>query len=246
MQEDDELARIHEMAARGDDRIFAASDILDEPLEALVEELAEGLSAGDRAFMAEAAEELQGRLQPKRFAHSVSVARTARRFARLYGVDESQAVRAGLVHDWDKCYHGREVFDRCREMGIELPEGYESMEALFHAPTGAAALARRFPQLEPEVLQAIARHTSGAVDMQPLDIVIYCADMIEPTRTYPSLDELRALVGEASLEELFRSCFAATVAFLVSRHRFLHPDTVAVWNAWVGESPFARRADRKG
>lgn len=225
------------LAAGGDERIFAKSDILDTPLEVLIDDLSEGLPAEDRAFMAEAAEELKDRLRPKRFAHSISVARTAKRFAGIYGVDISQATRAGLIHDWDKCYHGQEVFDRCAELGVELPEGHEHMEAIFHSITGARALAIRFPHIEPEILQAISRHTAGAVEMSPLDMVIFVADMIEPTRTYESLDALRALVGQVELRELFARCYEATVLFLASKRRFLHPDTAKVWNAWVGESP---------
>lgn len=242
---DERTEAMRKLAAGGDERIFARSDILDTPLEELVDDLSEGLSEADRAFIEVAAAELVERLRPKRFAHSISVARTARRFASIYGVDVSQAVRAGLVHDWDKCYYGQELFDRCDELGVELPEGHEHLEAIFHSITGARALAIRFPELEPEILQAISRHTAGAVEMSPLDMVIFVADMIEPTRTYESLQPLRDLVGEVELPELFARCYEATVLFLASKRRYLHPDTARVWNAWVGESPL-KHMKRKG
>ena len=240
-----DVETLHRLAARGDELIFGTSEILNMPLEVLVDDLAEGLSQADRAFMLEAGTELRQRLKPKRFAHSISVARTCKRYATIYGVDLSMATRAGLIHDWDKCYHGQEVFDRCREMGVELPEGYEHMEALFHSLTGAKALEQRFPGLEPQILQAVARHTSGAVDMAPLDIIVYVADMIEPTRAYASLDDLRGLVGEVDLETLFARCFEVTVTFLVSKRRYFHPETANIWNAWVGESAFSRMARRE-
>jgi len=234
---DERTEAMRKLAAGGEERIFAKSDILNTPLDELIDDLAEGLSESDRAFMMEAAPELKERLRPKRFAHSISVARTAKHYAGIYGVDVSQATRAGLVHDWDKCFVGQEVFDRCLELGVELPEGYEHLEAIFHSITGARALAIRFPQLEPEILQAISRHTAGAVEMSPLDMVIFVADMIEPTRTYEALEPLRDLVGEVELAELFARCYEATVLFLASKRRYLHPDTARVWNAWVGESP---------
>ena len=213
--------------------IFSDSPDLGRPVSEMADELAQGLSAADAAFLHEAAEELSGRLKPKRFAHSISVARTCKRFAQIYGVDVSKATRAGLVHDWDKCYRGDEVFDRVLEVGLELPPDYEHMGPLFHALTGARALAERFPQLEPDVLQAIARHTSGAIDMQPLDIVVYTADMIEPTRVYEALVPLRELVGQVSLDDLFAECFRATVEHLVAKRRFMHPETAEIWNTWV-------------
>ncbi|MGI6217447.1 MAG: bis(5'-nucleosyl)-tetraphosphatase (symmetrical) YqeK [Coriobacteriales bacterium] len=216
-----------------DERIFRKSDITDTPIQELVDDLAVGLSDADRDFMLEAAEELSKRLKPKRFAHSISVARTAKKLAKIYGVDVSMATRAGLVHDWDKCYRGQETFDRCRELGIELPKGYKHMEALFHSVTGAKALSIRFPQLEPQILQAVARHTSGAVDMSDLDMIIYVSDMIEPLRTYDSLDELRDLVGEVSLPDLFANCFKSTIMHLLSTGKYLHPDTARIWNSCV-------------
>ncbi len=224
-----EAARI----ARSEQIIFNESDIPGIPLDAIAEELGEGLPEVDREFVRSVLPELRERLTATRYAHSVSVSRTSRKMAALYDVDLSQATRAGLLHDWDKCYKGQAVFDRVLELGLELPEGYELMRPIFHAITGAKALSIEFPQLEPQVVQAIARHTSGAVDMQPLDMVVYIADMIEPLRKYDSLVALREMVGKFNLPDLFSECCEATVKNLVNMERSLHPDTARVWNAWV-------------
>ncbi len=216
-----------------DNFIFRPTDIPETPIAQLVEELSEGLSTEDAAFMMEAATELRERLAPKRFAHSISVSRTAKKLAQLYGSDVSLCTRAGLVHDWDKCYRGQAVFDRAVEMGIELGKGYEHMEALFHSITGAKALERRFPGIDHRILQAVARHTSGAVDMSDVDMIVYISDMIEPLRTYESLDSLRELVGKVDLRGLFSACFKATIEHLIQNRRYLHPDSAAIWNEYV-------------
>ena len=39
--------------------------------------------------------------------------------------------------------------------------------------------------------------------MTPLDMVVYLADMIEPNRDYPGVQDLRDAVGAVSLSELF-------------------------------------------
>ena len=213
--------------------IFSESDIPEIPFDELSDELSADLPDADREFVRLALPELRGRLSATRYAHSVSVSRTSRRLARTYDVSLSMSARAGLLHDWDKCFKGQAVFDRVLEMGLELPENYELLRPIFHAVTGAKALAIRFPQLEPQVLQAVSRHTSGAVDMQPLDMVVYVSDMIEPLRTNASLVALRDMVGEVSLPDLFSACCEATVKNLVEAERSLHPDTARVWNAWV-------------
>lgn len=215
-------------------KIFFDSDIPDKPIGEIAGELSEGLEESDRDFLLTALPELKERLSGPRFAHSVSVSRTCRRLARLYeGVDLSQATRAGLLHDWDKCYKGQQVFDRVTELGLELPENYEMLLPIFHSITGAKALSIRFPELEPEVLDAVERHTSGAVDMQPLDMVVYISDMLEPLRKNPNIEDLRAMIGQVSLRELFCSCYEASIRNLVEAGRSLHPDTARVWNAWV-------------
>ncbi|MGI6221551.1 MAG: bis(5'-nucleosyl)-tetraphosphatase (symmetrical) YqeK [Coriobacteriales bacterium] len=236
MSETHDNSAMEAVAMAADDKVFSTTALLDEPLDEVIADLSQGLSAEDAAFIAEAATELSTRLKPKRFAHSVSVARTMRRFAGIYGLDLSQSVRAGLIHDWDKCYVGDAAHERVRELGIELPWDFERMEALLHSITGAKALGIRFPHLEPEVLQAVERHTSGAVDMTELDMALYVADMIEPTRAYEKLVPLRELIGEVSLPELFAECFCSTVEHLVERRRFFHPETANIWNAWVGRN----------
>lgn len=45
---------------------------------------------------------LMQRVNPSRYVHSISVAKTARKLARAYGYDGHVARMAGLLHDWDK------------------------------------------------------------------------------------------------------------------------------------------------
>jgi predicted HD superfamily hydrolase involved in NAD metabolism len=140
---------------------------------------------------------------------------------------------AGLLHDWDKCLSDEELLARAEHFGIEPRYRLEDMAALLHAQTGAVAVAHKYPQMPNEVIQAIARHTSAAPDMTDLDMIIYISDMIEPLRTYGSLTQLRRMAGKIELEELFMRAYEQTISHLVSRHKFLHPDTLDVWNAYV-------------
>ena len=48
---------------------------------------------------------LAERVSPRRFEHSVGVAKCARDLARTYGyADPRKAKMAGILHDWDKGY----------------------------------------------------------------------------------------------------------------------------------------------
>ncbi len=184
-------------------------------------------------FYHEARKTLEGRLSEFRLLHSISVSEMAVRIAEAYGYDPAEARIAGLLHDWDKNLSDDELFARVDEFDIALPEDSEDMGVLLHALTGAEALCRKYPDMPPSIIQAVSRHTSGATDMSDLDIIIYVADMIEPLRTKGDLRAVRHAVKRVSLEELFAIAFTLTMEHLIARRRFIHPDSIAVWNRYV-------------
>ena len=176
-------------------------------------------------------------MKPKRLAHCLGVADTARALACRHGVDPVQAELAGVLHDWDKRYNDEEVYARACAMGIELPDADLScLGPVLHAFTGAVAVRERFPGLPDGICQAIARHTTGAPDMAPLDMVLYVADMIEPSRkAHDDIAALRemALREDVSLEELFFAAYAATITYLVRCRFTLYPGTLEIYNHYA-------------
>ena len=147
--------------------------------------------------------------------------------ARVYGQDERLARLAGLLHDWDKGYDDEGIRARAVELGIaDQLASYLDMPHLLHGPTAAAALAREFPELPAPLLQAIRLHTTGAVGMSPLDLIVYVADVIEPGRYCAGVE----------LEDLFMATLVYVVGNLIERRKLIHPDTVTVWNYYVARA----------
>ena len=178
--------------------------------------------------------ELLPRVGERRYAHIMGVADTARELACVYGVDPAKAFLAGLLHDWDKHYDDDGIRARADELGLVIPdEVYQGAPQTLHGLTAAAWFSRAYPEIPADVLQAVSRHTTGAVDMSDLDMVVYIADALEPGRHFEGLDALRAQVGKDSLEELFISVQAYWISLIVTRKRTLHPDTFAVWNHYA-------------
>lgn len=187
-----------------------------------------------RTFYEARMKDLRERLKPKRYDHSVRVAETARMLAQHYGVDEKAAQLAGLLHDWDKDFDDADEQMRARIFEIDIhPTVIETMPRLLHGPTAAAALGRTYPQISPEVLQAIARHTTGAVGMSELDMIVYIADALEPGRDFEGLNELRDMVGEVELETLFLRTFRHIMLSLIDGNRRFHPQTATIWNYYI-------------
>ena len=189
-------------------------------------------------------EDLKERVSAKRLAHIQGVAQTCVELARTYGVDERLARLAGVLHDWDKGLSDEGMRERVRELGLdgELdPWVVENMPWVLHGQTAACALARQWPHIPGEVLTAIERHTVATTDMGTLDKILYVADAIEPSRQFGRIDELRALIGTAGLDELYFATYEYWVFLLFERRRPLHPDTIRIWNDFA-----VKRAASKG
>ena len=170
-------------------------------------------------------------------AHSRRVGDTAMALAVLYHVDPEMARLAGTLHDWDRERSADELLQTATTTAMPLSDAEKARPRLLHARTGAVAVQRALPGLPVEVADAVARHTVGSVDMTPLDMVVYLADMIEPQRDYPGVVQLREAVGAVSLEELFALGYQQSVMHLVSARKPIHPETVAVWNRFVAGGP---------
>ena len=193
-----------------------------------------------KAFFNARKAELEKRVSAKRFQHSLGVSDACVRLAKSYGVDEKKARLAGLLHDWDKGFDDEGARARVRELHMEDevdPSVVEKMPGTLHGITAARALGNEFPGIPSDVLQAISRHTTAALDMSPLDMVLYIADAIEPNRQFGRIDELRARIGHVTLEELYFETYEYWVFLLFERRKPLHPDTIRIWNAHAERLP---------
>ncbi|MBI5232509.1 MAG: bis(5'-nucleosyl)-tetraphosphatase (symmetrical) YqeK [Coriobacteriales bacterium] len=175
------------------------------------------------------------RLGEKLAAHSRGVAQCARELAEVYGVDPDAAALAGILHDWDKHLSIGTLAARAGDLGVDLSPDEEHVPHVLHAKTGAADLRVAMPDLPDEIIQAVEYHTVGSAGMTDLDRVVYIADMIEPGREYPGVEELRCAVGEVALRELFVLAFAQTVRSLIDRRRPIHSSTVETWNSLIDD-----------
>lgn len=171
---------------------------------------------------------------PERLAHSLSVASTAEALAVTYDLDPYPARVAGILHDWDKVVPRPELVARARGLGIDMGVGLDLVQPLLHGIVAARELRDLYPELGPDVLQAIARHTTAAADMTPLDEVVFVADGIEPLRpSSPGTERVRALVGRAPLDEVFWRSFTEGIVYVVSGGRYLYAGTINIYNELV-------------
>lgn len=189
----------------------------------------------ERAVLRRARELLEHRMRDhdKRYRHSLGVAETSIELARTYDVNVFDAACAGLVHDWDKVLDDHELVARCLRYGIKVYGSPSDALPLLHGPVAAVELPELFPEFSPAVMQAVDRHTVAAVDMEPLDMVVFVADCIEPNRHGDYADALRAEVGKVSLPQLFFDSFAQGLVYVIKTGRYLYPKSVEIYNRYA-------------
>ena len=174
--------------------------------------------------------ELQKRLKPGRFRHSLGVADTAVFLARRFGVDEEKARVAGLLHDCAREFPNDALIEEAARRGIAVEPLERSMPLLLHAYIGAERVKEIYGVEDAEICQAIYRHTVGGGNMTPLDKIIWYADLIEPNRDYPEVEHLRRLAREASLDEMVLVGLSESIVFVVRKGHLVHPATVQARN----------------
>ena len=131
-------------------------------------------------------------IDPKRVKHVLGCRDTAVDMARHWGADETDAARAGILHDITKALRGTLQLTLCDAYGIILDDFSAKYPKTLHAMTGALVAERIFGENQ-EVVSAIRHHTTGKADMTLLEKIIYVADYMEPCRDFPGVEKLREL-----------------------------------------------------
>ncbi len=169
-----------------------AGDFLPENVESYIRE--NGLYGTKKDLRILPMEELEqvvvSLLKPNRVAHVLGCRDTAAALARRWGADETDAARAGLLHDITKALDGPLQLTLCREYGTMLDAFSMKNPKTLHALTGSLVAERIFGE-NSAVVSAIRSHTTGKANMNTLEKIIYVADYMEPNRDFPGVETLR-------------------------------------------------------
>lgn len=169
-------------------------------------------------------------LHEERWQHTLGVVETAERLARLYGEDVEKARIAALLHDCAKELPKNHLLKSIEELGIVMDEIEVANEALWHAPAGAALARSEFGIQDEEILSAIRYHTIGRANMSGLEKIVYIADMIEPHRQFPGVEQIRELV-ESDLDKGCLAAFDASISYIIKKGYLLHLGTCEARNS---------------
>ena len=162
-------------------------------------------------------------LKPNRVAHVLGCRDTAVEMAKRWGVDETDAARAAILHDITKALDGPLQLTLCNEYGIVLDEFSTNNPKTLHALTGSLVAQRIFGE-NTAVVDAIRWHTTGKPNMNVLQKIIYVADYMEPNRDFPGVEQLRELAF-TDLDEALKLGLQMTLNLLREQGRQISPES---------------------
>ena len=171
---------------------------------------------------------IRGRLTPRRFEHSLAVARKAQQIAEKYGADPVKAYRAGLLHDILKDTDGDSQLQILKDFDILLDAVEQHAPKLWHARAGAVFLEKILGITDRDILNAVRYHTTGRAGMSLLEKVLYLADFTSDDRDFPDIEVMRDLV-EKDLRAAMVYAVDYTIRDLEEQGRPVHPDTLACY-----------------
>jgi len=171
---------------------------------------------------------LQG-MKPSRFEHTMGVCKTAVTMAKRFGADVRRTETAALLHDIAKRMSHEELRAEAQKYGIEA-EGMYASPALLHSTVGAEMAKHELGIDDEYIIDAIRFHTVGRAEMSDVEKIVYIADMIEESRSYPGVEELRK-AAEEDLDKALFLCVKHVIEYIVSKGDPLATESVELYNS---------------
>lgn len=159
-------------------------------------------------------EQCRAALSQKRYSHVCGTMRAAAELSQLWKQDAAKAQIAALLHDCAKCLP---------PLVQEVLSGDETgIVPVYHAFAGAVVARMDYGITDAEVLRAIRLHTTGDWGMTSFDALIYAADLIEPMRDFPGVEEYRNRISP-DLDAFMRYALLRVSQLIERKGKRAHP-----------------------
>lgn len=169
-------------------------------------------------------------MDKKRFQHCVRVSQTARKLARLNHYNEDKAALAGFVHDYAKQVSVAEYKHVIKTENFDL-DLLNWNRAIWHGIVGTYFIKRDLKITDPDIIQAVKRHTTADIEMTTLDKIVFMADFIEPGRDFPGVEQARKITF-SNLNKGVAYQLAHTLTYLIAKRSKIYPRTLEAYNVW--------------
>ena len=201
----------------------------------------------------------EGAMSEKRYRHTLEVEKMAARLAEIFAPEKENILRAAsLLHDVTKEYPTELQIALAEKYGVVLTELDVCAPKTLHAMTAAASIAHDYPELAiDEVVSCVRWHTTGHARMTLCEKLVYLADYIDMTRTFPDCVRLREYFfceGFDGMSEDEKLChldrtllmsYDMTLEALIEKNAPISPDTIAARNELAVKFCLKKIAEKK-
>ena len=177
----------------------------------------------------EAYDYIKNNLKEKRYIHVLGVISVAKKLAEINNVSLEKAEIAALCHDIAKNMTKEKMEEIINKNNKVLDESERNTQALWHSIIAPIVAKDVLCIDDEEILGAIRWHTTGKANMSVLEKIIYIADMIEPSRVYTGVEEIR----NKTLEDLDKGVLLGinhTINYLISQGQLVDIHTIEARN----------------
>jgi nicotinate-nucleotide adenylyltransferase len=133
---------------------------------------------------------------------------------------------AGIAHDLGKQLSDKEQLRLVKNDGKKISPIEKDKPSLLHGRVSAVLLREQFGVRNEAVLEAVATHTYGGMDMGPLAKIVYIADKLEFTRMKADPAVRKLACSGNDLDVIFELVLDQTVSSLRSRKLKLSEETL--------------------
>lgn len=172
---------------------------------------------------------LKKNLKDSRYSHTLGVVETATKLAILNEVDVHKAKVAALCHDVAKNLSSDELEKIIRDENIELSIDEINTKSIWHAIVAPVVGKKEFHIDDEEILSAMRWHTTGKENMTKLEKIVYLADLIEPSRDFPGVNEIRD-IAERDLDLAVLEGLTHTTKYLLQKGFAIDVNTIKARN----------------
>lgn len=180
---------------------------------------------------------LKTNLKEKRYTHTLGVADTAKKLAKLNGISEEKAEIAGLAHDVAKNLSKVNMKEIIDKNNIIISDVERNNADLWHSIIAPIEAKDKLEIEDEEILDAIRWHTTGKTDMSILTKIIYISDMIEINRNFDGVEEIR----EITFDDLDRGVYYGlthSIEFLLIKNLLIDENTMRARNYLLFDPKF--------
>jgi predicted HD superfamily hydrolase involved in NAD metabolism len=161
-----------------------------------------------------------------RLTHCLGVEEVALKLAPRFEVFPEMVSPAALLHDLCREFNPELLLKLAVNFGIVIDDIEKAEPLLLHGPVAAAKIREELGITQPEILEAIHYHITGAANIKALTQLIFIADFIEPGRIYQPAKLLRDQAFSLKPEQLLLKVYNHAMIFVINQGYLVHPRTM--------------------